>query len=172
MFWRSRLLSRSSAAGIAVALMAGLVSGLSAPGAAGVRGMAYVVIASPDVPVADLSLAECRRICLLERTIWKPGLQITLLLPEASQPARSFMLRHIYHRDDIELRRMFLEKLFQGRIDYAPKVAHSDREAVSLVASAHGLLTLVPADTPGLDHVRVLSIDGKLPGQPNYPLSD
>ena len=67
---------------------------------------------------------------------------------------------------------MILERVFQGRIDLAPKASRSDEESIGFVASARGLISLVSASAQGLNHVRVLRIDGKLPGDHNYPLSE
>jgi hypothetical protein len=51
-------------------------------------------------------------------------------------------------------------------------VFHSDEEALALVASSRGAVALISADTPGIRSVRVLSIDGRLPGATGYPLTE
>lgn len=168
MFSLSKPLSHSK-----IGALAGLVLAVAAAlGTPKSEAAAYAVIVSPDVPVRTLSVADCRRVFLFERTMWKRGLHVTVLLPERGLPARSFLLRRIYRMDDSELRRMILERVFQGRIDFAPKAARSDHEAVRFVALAHGLIALVPADTPGLHEVQVVRVEGKLPGDPGYPLRD
>lgn len=142
------------------------------PAAAETVDREFSVIVSTGVPVSRLTLEELRRIFLFKRTVWRPGQAVNILLPDGSLPARAFLLRHIYRMNDQELRRFILERIFQAEIDFAPKVVASDREAVSFVASGRSLIAVIAAGTAGLTEVRILRIDGKLAGEPGYPLID
>lgn len=132
----------------------------------------YAVIASPDVPIDRLSPSEVRRIFLLERGFWKSGHPIVVLLPPSGSRSRRFLLARVCGTDDRQLRRTFLEKLYRGEIDLAPKVVGSDQDAISFVSSSRGLVAFVPAPLVDTAHVRVLSIGGKLPGADSYPFRD
>jgi hypothetical protein len=136
--------------------------------AAGERS--YAVIVSKSVDVDGLSLDELRRILTFKRTQWKGGRAITLLLPGGSLPARSFILSRLYGMSDDELRRFILQRIFQAEIDFAPKVVSVERDAIAFVASGQSVIAIVSASTPGLDAVKTLRIDGRIPGQAGYPL--
>lgn len=94
---------------------------------------------------------------------------MTILLSENGMEPGSFLLSHVYQvSDKASLRRLILEKLYQGQIDLAPKIVATDELAIRFVAAGRGLLAVVRADRLDGDGVRVLSLDGKLPGSPGY----
>jgi hypothetical protein len=155
-----------------VAIAAGSIAAAGAEPRAGVGMGAVAVVASIDVPVDGVTMTELRRLFLLERRFWKPGQPATALHPPAGTPARESFLRHLSRSDERELRRLMLEKLYRGEIDLAPKVMRSDAEAVAFVVSGRGLLALVPAALAESAAVKVLRVDGRLPGERAYPLSE
>jgi hypothetical protein len=120
----------------------------------------HAVIVSKGVEVDRLSFDDLRRIFMFRRTLWKTGVLINVLLPAGGTSTRAFMLQHVYRMPDDELRRFILQRIFQGEIDFAPKVVRSDRDAVAFVASGRSLIAIVDADTPGLDSVKVVPVDG------------
>jgi hypothetical protein len=130
----------------------------------------YAVIVSPDVGLVDLSVDELRRILTFKRTLWKTGQTINLLLPGAPLPARTFLLQRMYRMSDDELRRFILERLFQAEIDFAPKVVTSEHDAIAFVASGRSQIAIVSSDVHDLSKVKVLRVDGRLPGEAGYPL--
>lgn len=130
----------------------------------------YAVIVSSDVGLVDLSVEELRRILTFKRTFWKTGQAISLLLPGAPLPARTFLLQRMYRMSDDELRRFILERLFQAEIDFAPKVVTSERDAIAFVASGRSQIAIVSSDVQDLSKVKVLRIAGRLPGEAGYPL--
>jgi hypothetical protein len=134
------------------------------------EGRSFAVIVSKAIASDELSVEELRRILTFKRTQWKSGQAINLLLPGGSLPARAFMLSKLYRMSDDELRRFILQRIFQAEIDFAPKVVDAERDAVAFVASGRSAIAIVSADTPGLGTVKVLRIDGRLPGDAGYPL--
>ena len=141
----------------------------SAPAAPGTK---FAVIVSPDVELPACSLTELRRLFGLERQFWNAGHPVVVLLPAAGSGTHTFLLRRVYRTDAGGLKRLMLEKLYRGEIDLAPKSVSSDREAVSFVASSKGLIAVVPAGLAAGPGVRTLRIEGKLPGDPGYPLTE
>ena len=130
----------------------------------------YAVIASPDVPVSNISLDELRRLFLFVKKYWKPGQPVTILISEGGLRPGSFVLRRIYQvKDEASLRRLILEKLYQWHIDLAPKIVASDQHAIAFVAAGRGLLAVVQADQVRGAGVKILSINGLSPGSPGYP---
>lgn len=133
---------------------------------------AIAVVASQDVPLDNVTMAELRRLFTLERRFWKPGRPSTVLYPPPGSPARTTLLRDLCKADEQGLRRMMLEKMYRGEIDLAPKVVKSDEEAIAFVASGRGLLALVPARLADHPSVKILTVDGRRPGGPGYALTD
>ena len=171
MQWRSSRLSRSSR--LLVAALAGgaqlVLGALGSPALTAEPGR-FALVASPEVPVTGVSLDEVTRLFSFHKKFWKPGEPASVLLPASGLEARTFLLKKIYNLSEAELRQMILKKLYQGEIDLPPKVASSDRDALSFVASARGLVTIVPADSVRGTSVKVLRVDGKLPSEPGYVL--
>jgi hypothetical protein len=132
----------------------------------------YVVVASPSVPIDDVSVKMLRRLFALERQFWKPGMPAIPLLPPSGAASRTFLLGHVLETDEPGLKRMILEKLYRAEIDLAPKVTATDEETVSFVASGRGLFALVPTRVAKGREVKVLRVEGKLPGAIDYPLRD
>jgi len=132
----------------------------------------YAVITNPRVPVDEISSGTLRRLFTLERQFWKPGLPAIPLLPPNGSRTRAFLLSRVIRTDESGLRRMILEKLYRAEIDLAPKVTSEEDDAIAFVASSSGLFALVPATRAKGRPVKVLRIDGKLPGVAGYPLAD
>jgi hypothetical protein len=130
----------------------------------------YAVIVSPSVEIDELSVDELRRIFTFKRTHWKSGKAITLLLPGVSLPARRFILDKLYGMSDDELRRFILQRIFQAEIDFAPKVVEVERDAVAFTASGRSVVAIVSSNMPGLERVKVVRINNRMPGDLGYPL--
>ncbi|HEX9945583.1 MAG TPA: hypothetical protein VGG03_26520 [Thermoanaerobaculia bacterium] len=139
--------------------------------AAGATRVPIAVIVHEQVPVDDLSLAELRRIFLGERQSWSKELMITLLMPPSGSPEREVLLNKIYERrSEVQYQHYWINKLFGDEAaPVAPKVTGSPEMSASLARVIPGAIALVPANKIP-QGVKVLRIDGKLPGQGGYPL--
>lgn len=139
-----------------------LVAGTGAP---------VAVIVHEQVPVDDLSFAELRRVFLGERLFWSKDLTITLLLPPRGTRERKVLLSRIYQkRSDAQFQHHWINKLFSGDAQSNPKITGSPRMSASLVREIPGAVALVPADRIP-EGVKVLRIDGRMPGEAGYPLA-
>lgn len=170
--WWCRPVSRSRSRSAAVRRLAAvgvLIGALGRPALPG-PGEEWVVVASPDVPVADVSLDHLRRMFFFRERYWKPGLPVTVVLSGDDLDAGSFVLQRIYRMDYTALRRMIFERLYQQEIELPPKVVASDSIAVEIVASGRGLVSIVRAATVQGSDVHVLSVDGIQPGAEGYAL--
>ena len=143
---------------------------LTAAPAVSAEGRGFAVIVSQGVPVEALTRDELHRIMTFKRTHWKSGQAINLLLPGSSLPARTFLLRNVYRMSEKELRQFILQAIFQAQIDFAPKVVEAERDAVAFVASGRSAIAIVSSEAPNSEMVRVLRIDGRLPGEAGYSL--
>src|SRR5438094_315343 len=102
---------------VAVALFAGLE--LASPVARATGPREFAVVVSTDVTATSFTSGDVRRLLSLERHFWKAGQPVVVLLPAAGTPTREFLLRRVYRTDEGGLKRMILEKLYQGEIDLA-----------------------------------------------------
>lgn len=130
---------------------------------------AIAIVAHPDLAVDDISLPELRRIFRGDRAFWAGGERVVLLVrtPEATE--REIVLPRIYQMDEAEFRQFWLNRIFRDAVSTGPKMVADQETALQLVAALPGAITFVPAErvTPEL---RVVRVDGKLPGEPGYPL--
>jgi hypothetical protein len=104
-----------------------------------------------------------------EQQFWTSNLRVTLLLRAPVAREREVILRVIYHMNEAEFRQFWISKLFRAEAVSGPKLVYSNETATELVSVLPGSVAFVEASQvpKGL---KILKIDGKLPGQPGYPL--
>jgi hypothetical protein len=125
------------------------------------------VVVHPEVPADNLSSSELRKLLFGERQFWFSKLRVTVLIPAGRE--RTVALKTVYRMTEAEFRRFWISKIFRGEASSGPKIVYSDDMAAELAAAIPGGLALVDAA-----HVprglKVLRIDGRLPGEKGYPL--
>lgn len=127
------------------------------------------VVVRPDTPVEGLSLADVRKILLGEQQFWKSDLRVTLLLRAPGSAEREVVLRVGYRMSEAEFRQYWISKMFRAEASSGPKLVHSNPMATDLVGAVPGSVAFVDAaQVP--KGLKTLPINGKLPGQPGYPL--
>lgn len=129
-----------------------------------------VVIVNPGNPVESLTFEGLVKIFKKEKRHWPHGGEIYLLMHEAGSKEQGMILQMIYGMDALALKKLWLTKMYAGEISYFPKTVSSNesvREFVKKVPTAIGIIgeTYVDAD------VKILRIDGKLPGEKGYRLT-
>ena len=132
-------------------------------------GADIAVVVRPDAPVDDLTLSQTRRLLLGEQQFWSSNLRVTLLLRAPAARERDVVLRVIYRMSEAEFRQYWISKMFRAEAATGPKVVYSNEMATELVSALPGSVAFVDA-TQVPKGLKVLKIDGKLPGQPGYPL--
>jgi ABC-type phosphate transport system substrate-binding protein len=127
------------------------------------------VVVHPDTPVSDLSLAEVRKVMLGERQYWSSKLPVVLLIRAPAARERDVVLRVIYQMSEAQFKQYWIAKIFRAEAASPPKIVYSNDMQLDLVAAVPGAIAFVDARNvrPGL---KVLRIDGHLPGEPGYPL--
>ncbi len=133
------------------------------------RGGDVAVIVRPEVPVEDLSLGEVRKLLMGDRQFWGPGMRVTLLMRAPETREREVILKIVYRMSEADFRRYWMEKVFRAEVQSGPKIVYSTEAATELVGAIPGAVAFVDAaQIPrGL---KVLRIDGRLPGEKGYPL--
>jgi hypothetical protein len=118
----------------------------------------------------NLTFEDLRDILLGRRTHWSPGRPISLIvLPTPDSIERRIVLRTVVSMDETAFRRHWLGRVFRAESPSAPTNADSldmIRRAVATIPGAIGIVSLATV-TPD---VKVVRIDGMLPGHPSFPL--
>lgn len=105
----------------------------------------------------------------LQKQFWPNGDRIVLLLRKVGSTEHHILLDRVYGMDERGLRKYWIQKLFAGDIPSMPSTVKKSQSAIQFVQQTVEAIAVVLGDE-NIDGVRVLSIDGKLPGQPQYPL--
>jgi ABC-type phosphate transport system substrate-binding protein len=127
------------------------------------------IVVNPAVPVDELSFPEVRKMFLGERQFWNPKLRVVLLMRAPVAPERDVVLRTIYQMSEAQFRQYWISKVFRADVSAGPKIVYSTEMAVDLVSAIPGAVAFVDAaNIP--KGMKVLKIDGKLPGDKSYPL--
>jgi hypothetical protein len=132
-------------------------------------GADVAVVVREDTPVESLSLSDIRKLLLGERQFWSGSLRVTLLIREPGTHEREVVLKNIYHMNEAEFRRYWIEKIFRAEAQTGPKIAYSDQMATELVSAIPGSIAFVDASRIP-KNVKELKIDGRLPGDKGYAL--
>ena len=157
------------------AIGAGLAMGLwLAAGARGVHGQAgggdaLAIVVHRANPVESLTVAELRRIFMLETQNWPHGRRITVVLREKGQPERDEAIRMICGISAGEYERNLLLQTFRGSVTRPPRSIQSANGMLRFIFNTPGAIGYVRAGEAD-DSVKVVAIDGRLPGDADYPL--
>jgi ABC-type phosphate transport system substrate-binding protein len=129
----------------------------------------YAVVVHPSTTVDDVSLAQLRRIFLGEQQFWSGGSRVALLIQPPGAPARAAVLSLLYRMGEQEFTRYWIAKIFRNDVASGPKVISSARMVRALVATIPGAVAVLPLEDVDAS-VKVLRVDGRLPGSAGYAL--
>jgi len=128
---------------------------------------ALAVVVNPGVEVDELSFADLRKIMLGDRQFWASGRRISLIIRAPVAEERTVMLENVYRMSEAQFRQYWIAKVFRAEATAGPRLVVSNDEAVDLVGVIDGAIAVVAlSDVP--EGMKVLRIDGKLPGEPGY----
>ncbi len=127
------------------------------------------IVVRPDVPVDDLTFPELRRLMLGDRQFWTSNLRVTLLVRAPGAREREVVLKTIYQMSEAQFRQYWIAKVFRNEAAAGPRVVYSNEMAAELASAIPGAVAFVEAEKAPRG-LKVLKINGKLPGQAGYPL--
>ena len=128
-----------------------------------------VVAVHHDVPVDDLKLSELRRIVLGDREFWPGSVRVTLLIRAPVSHERDVILKTLCEMTEAQFRQHWIGRVFRADNAVAPKIVYSSEMSVDLVNRIPGAIAFIDAPSAGRN-LKVLRIDGHLPGESGYPL--
>jgi len=137
--------------------------------ARGAAGGDIAIVVRPDVPVDNLSFAELRKVLLGDRQFWSSNVRVTLLVRAPGAREREVVLKTIYQMSESQFRQYWIAKVFRAESASGPRIVYSNEMAAELASSIPGAVAFVEASQvpKGL---KVLKINGLLPGEKGYPL--
>jgi ABC-type phosphate transport system substrate-binding protein len=127
------------------------------------------IIVHQSNPVDNLTFSELRRIFMLDTQTWPHGRKITVVLRDKGQPERADAIRMICGLGESDYDKHILFRTFQGSVNIGPRSIQSAAAMLRFIYSAPGAIGFVAADQADAT-VKVLRIDGLLPGDAGYPL--
>ena len=127
------------------------------------------VVVHPDTPISNLSLAEVRKVFLGDRQYWTTNVPVVLMIRAPVARERDVVLKIIYQMSESQFKQYWIAKIFRAESATAPKVVYSNDMANQLVTAIPGSIAFIDSKDvkPGS---KVLRVDGRLPGEPGYPL--
>jgi hypothetical protein len=152
---------------IATVLLLGLAILSHAPRAtAQADGMAVVV--NSENPAANISLGDLRKIFAGAKRSWPGGQPIKLITRGPGCSERLVLLR-LFSMSESEYKQYWTAQVFRGEADAEPLVVRSvgmQKEALKLFPGGISLVNGRDVK-PGM---KVLKVDGQMPGSAEYPL--
>lgn len=130
-------------------------------------GIAIVVHQSS--PVDNLSMSELRNVFMANQQFWADRSRIILLVRAPQSDERDYVLNRIYQMDEAQFRQYWIAKMFRAEVPRGPKIVFSSDMTLDLVVAIPGSISFIRADQVTED-VKVIRVDGKLPGDADYPL--
>ena len=154
---------------LAAFAVAGLVLAMPGTAAAQASASAIAIVTNPRTSTSDLSFLELRKIFLGEKQFWDDNSRIVLLVRAPVARERDVVLTKIYRMGEAEFQQYWIAKVFRAEVSSKPKIVYSTDMTRELVIALPGTIGFLPADEVG-SGMKVLRINGKLPGEAGYPL--
>jgi hypothetical protein len=138
---------------------------------AGAETATFAVIVNRDVPVSNLSVTELRKIYLGDKQFWKPSMRIVPLIRTPVTRERAAVVWTVCKMTEADFNRHWIGKMMRAESTSSPRQFSTNPAAVNLVNNLAGAIAIVNAtQLPESDGIRILKIDGKVPGDPDYAL--
>ena len=129
------------------------------------------IIVNKANAINGISSSELAKLLKQDRQHWADGRRVYLILREAGSTEKKIMLRKVYKTNEIDLKRFLVAKLYRGDITSLPKTLSSNEAVKRFVSQVPTAIGFIDAAMAGPE-TKILRVDGKLPGEPEYLLSE
>lgn len=127
------------------------------------------IIVSQKNSASDISFDVLRKYFKAERGQWPTGAKVVVaMLQPPGQPERNVILRSIYGWDENYYQKYFRQGQFNETIQQPPKELNTTYLMMRYVQFVEGAIGYVRADQVDASKVKVLSVDGRRPGDAGY----
>ena len=134
-----------------------------------VRWEGLAIIVDRNNPTSNVTLRQLREILFADRQWWSCNRRITLATMPRGSVERQTISRTIYKMDDVSLDRYFFFEVYRGLLPTSPTILDTPADVKRFVSGTPGAVGYMRASDVD-DSVKVLRIDGLLPGDDGYPL--
>ncbi|MFQ5681098.1 MAG: hypothetical protein ACE5GG_03495 [Candidatus Omnitrophota bacterium] len=131
------------------------------------------VIVNKHNPMENISFREMEKVFWRERKFWPDKSRIYFVLPQSGSREKKVLMRRVYKMGEMDLRKIWLTKIFRGEIVGFPKVLNSSasiKRFVARVPNAIGVVCYDEIDAQADEGIKVLRVEGRLPEEKGYPL--
>ena len=129
----------------------------------------FAVVASPDVPVENISMTDLRKLFLGDKQFWSSNLRVSLLVRSPVARERAVVVWTICKMSEAQFGQHWIGKVMRADCTTSPRLFGSNQAAMDLVMNMPGAIAIVnAAQVP--KGMKILSVEGKAPGQPGYKL--
>lgn len=130
-------------------------------------GMDVAIVVNKDNPINELSIRELTAVFELQQQFWKGGSKVRVIMQKAGCRERKVMLKNVYYRTDESLNKYWLIRMFKAEIADLPEIEASNEKVKQVVSKHVDAIGFIDASKVD-DTVKVLKIDGLLPGAEKY----
>ncbi len=128
------------------------------------------VIVNPRNSVSGVSSADLRRIFAGEKRYWPDGTRIKLIVRPPGTHERAVLLRLVGMSEN-EYKQYWTAQVFRGEADAEPLSLPSFGMVKEAATAFPGAVGLAEArDLKNGMFIKVIKVDGRMPGEPGYPL--
>lgn len=126
------------------------------------------VVVNASNAVTNLTMAQLRNLFAGERHSWPGGTPVKLFVRASGTQERDAVLK-ILGMSEIEYKQYWIAQVFRGEAQTGPLILPSNGMQKEAIAAFPGGIALMnaPDVKPGM---KVVRINGRLPGEPGYPL--
>ena len=135
------------------------------------RDPILTVIVNRSNPVDSISNTDLRALLLGKMAQWANKQPVILVERESTSPTFRKTLQVVLHMTEGDYGRWILQQEFRGEKTPLIKTLTSDEGAGKFVFYVPGAVAITDGvPSLGSSEIKVLRVDGKLPGDPGYPL--
>jgi ABC-type phosphate transport system substrate-binding protein len=130
------------------------------------------VIVNRSNSTESMSMAQLRKLMLGDVRNWPDKKAVTVVARESSSKVSQTVLSSVVRLSEAEYRRYIMNAEFRGDDAMTVQTANSDLNAAKSVAASNGSIAFVEVGAvPAIASlVKVVRVNGKLPGEAGYPL--
>lgn len=133
-------------------------------------GEPLAIVVNRSNPLSEISLGDLRRVFRGQRSRWSNGRRVTLVMRDQGTLERNAILQSLYGVAEEDYKRTYMQAVFSGETADAPKTLASSNGVLRFVYNVPGAIGYVRARDVDAS-VKMLRIDGRLPGEPGYRLA-
>ena len=153
----------------AVGALLGALFGVAPRAAHAQDSEPLAIVVNRSNPLNEISLGDLRRVFRGQRSRWSNGRRVTLVMRDTGAVERQAILKSVYGVPEAEYGRSYMQAVFSGETVDAPKTLASPNGVLRFVYNVPGAIGYVRARDADAS-VKMLRIDGRLPGEPGYRL--